>query len=536
MTDSVFLFSSATGVPERWFNGYCFAGCDFIAGEGGAQRYRHATGRDVPIGEDGCYVTIAPHGATTRIGADFKGYKHLYYYSVGNLWAFSNSLMALVEHLTEQGVTLQIDRAQLMAWRHPKPFTAQPASFATAVDEIRILPSFDALELDNGRLMPVALEPRAPAHNYPEALKHYLELWLSRIGALVHHGRLSLIVDLSGGRDSRALLGFFLAARKRLSQQASMDNLYLRSDKKDRMVRDLEIARALAGHYDLRLNRKVPRALPLAVPHAYRDWKALCLGIYTPVYFPYTLNTSRLVHFGGGGGESHRPYYPLMAPEKYLCAKHKGFAEEGLVARWQRSVLDTIETLKRHNPSDIHPLILHYREFRDRFHVGRTLQYTTMCAPLGSHALMRCADICSREHLEANQILYDIMENLAPGLAEHPYDDDAKAPTADNMANLAHVTLDDDLPIGQVYSDDGEDTAHSDEGTSAERITLLRDDIVRRCADIVAAGIDKEEIEEILARLNEAIDRGRFNHSSEGRRAAGLLLAGELHHWIGRYR
>lgn len=535
MTDSVFFFSSATDLPERWFSGYGFAGCNFIAGEGGAQRYRRATGRDVPIGEDGCYVTIAPHGSATRIGADFKGYKHLYYYSQGSVWAFSNSLTALVEHLTEQGVTLHIDRAQLMVWRHPKPFTAQPASFKTAVCEIRILPSFYCLELKKGKLKPVALEPRASAQSYCDGLKQYLELWLSRISGLIHHGGLSLIVDLTGGRDSRVLLGFFLAARERLGITSSRDNFYLRSDKKTRLARDLEIARQLAEHYGLLLNRKVPRALPLAVPHAYRDWKALCLGIYTPVYFPYTLNSSRHVYFGGGGGESHRPFYPLKEPKEYLRAKHKGFTDKVLVTRWQDDVLGAIDTLQRYNPRNIHPLILHYREFRDRFHVGRTLQYTTMCAPLGSHALMTCADVCSREHLENNQILYDIMENLAPGLSERPYDEEDKAPTAANMANLTHVTLDDDLPIGHVYSIESADAAYTGEGTSAERITLLRDDVARRCEDIVAAGIEKEEVNEILARLNEAIDKGGFNHSSEGRRAAGLLLAGELHHQIGRY-
>ena len=535
MTDSVFLFSSATGVPARWFSGYGFAGRDFIADAQGAQRYRQATGQEVPIGEDGCYVTIAPQGEATVIGTDFKGYKHLYYYSQGGVWAFSNSLIKLVEHLTRQGVALHIDRAQLMAWGHPKPFTAQPASFDTAVNEIHILPSFYCLELTDNQLRPVALAPQALAQSYREALKGYLELWLSRIGALMQHGGLSLMVDLTGGRDSRALLGFFLAVRERRGAGQGMNNVYLRTNKASRLAADLEVARALAEHYDLRLNQKMPKPPPLAAHHAYQDWKALCLGIYTPVYFPYTLASPRHIHFGGGGGESHRPFYPLMAPEQYLRAKQRGFADKALVTRWQQQVLKALDTLQQHNPADIHPLILHYREFRDRFHVGRTLQYTTMCAPLGSRWLMACADACSREDLEGNQILFDIMENLAPGLSQRPFDEAYKSPTADNLARITRVAFDAHLSVGQVYIGGEENTQYTGEATSEQRITLLRDDVARRREDIQAAGIEAEEIEAMLARLNEAIDRGGFDHSSEGRHAAWLLLAGELHHWIGRY-
>ncbi|MGM8850527.1 hypothetical protein ACS8E6_08470 [Salinicola halophyticus] len=535
MTDSVFLFSSATGIPDRWFSGYCFAGRDFIADAEGTRQYREATGLEVPFGEDGCYVAIVPHGNGRMIGADFKGYKHLYYYTQDRVWAFSNSLMALVSHLREQGVSLTVDRAQLRAWSHPKPFTAQPASFSTAVSEIRILPSFYRLDLAEGQLSPVARELPEPGA-YAGALKQYLEIWLSRISGLMHEGRLSLIADLTGGRDSRALLSFFLAARERLGIAQATTNLYLRADKKPRLAKDLAIAQALARHYDLRLNQKTPKPLPLAAHHAYEDWKALCLGIYTPVYFPYTLNSSRHIYFGGGGGESHRPFYPLIAPEQYLRSKQKGFAEKALVTRWQQDVLGAVDTLQRRNPADIHPLILHYREFRDRFHVGRTLQYYIMCAPLGSRWLMACSDVCTREHLESNQILYDIMANLAPGLAGHHYDEDYKSPSPDNLARVTRVSLDDDLPVGRVFGGEAEATQYTGESTIKQCIAQLRDDLAERRADILAAGIELAEVEETLAQLDAAVDKGGFNHSSEGRRAAWLLLAGELHHQIGRYR
>lgn len=535
MTDSVFLFSSVTGVPDRWFSGYCFAGRDFIADAQGARHYRETTGLEIPVGEDGCYVTISQHGHNTVIGADFKGYKHLYYYSEGRVWAFSNSLMALVRHLRKEGVPLTVDYAQLRAWGHPKPFTAQPASFETAVSEIRILPSFCYLEIREGRLGPVTLERPEPGQ-YHEALKHYLEVWLSRISGLVHHGGLSLIADLTGGRDSRALLGFCLAARERLGTTYAMKNLHLRADKKPRLAKDLEVAQALARHYDLRLNQKTPKPPSLDVRHAYQDWKALCLGIYTPVYFPYTPNSSRHIYFGGGGGESHRPFYPLIEPKEYLRSKQKGFAEKALVARWQQDVLETLDTLQQRNPADIHPLILHYREFRDRFHVGRTLQYYTMCAPLGSHWLMTCSDVCTRDHLESNQILFDIMENLVPGLSEHPYDEIYKAPSPDNVARFTRITIDKNLPIGRVYGGEEVATQYTGEHTTKQCIALLRDDVANRRADIVAAGIEASEIENILIQLDAAIEKGGFNHSSEGRRASWLLLAGELHHQIGRYR
>ena len=147
MEQPTFLFSSFDRLPDHFFSGYCFIGTDFIYGGDGAELYDEATAKRIDPGEDGCYVVIRKTADGHIIGADFKGYKKLFLYRSGSAWAVSNSFVRLVDFLRDRGQSITIDEAQLAAWFVKGPLGDQLCSFATAIREIRLVPSFCCLRI-----------------------------------------------------------------------------------------------------------------------------------------------------------------------------------------------------------------------------------------------------------------------------------------------------------------------------------------------------------------------------------------------------
>src|SRR6476619_1917573 len=102
MKQPTFLFSSLDPLPDLFFSGYCFIGTDFIYGGGGAK---------------------------------------LFLYQSGSEWTVSNSFVRLVSFLRDRRQPVSIDHAQLASWFVKGAFGEQLCSFATAVREIRVVPS-----------------------------------------------------------------------------------------------------------------------------------------------------------------------------------------------------------------------------------------------------------------------------------------------------------------------------------------------------------------------------------------------------------
>lgn len=75
--------------PGTVFDGFVFIGSDYISGQQGALAYSRDTGRIIPSGEDGCYLSLRKTAEGHQIGVDYCGYKKIYYYNDGEVWAIS---------------------------------------------------------------------------------------------------------------------------------------------------------------------------------------------------------------------------------------------------------------------------------------------------------------------------------------------------------------------------------------------------------------------------------------------------------------
>jgi len=520
MKQPTFLFSSLDPLPDLFFSGYCFIGTDFIYGGGGAKLFTEATARTIDAGEDGCYVIIKKTAGGHIIGADFKGYKKLFLYQSGSEWAVSNSFVRLVSFLRDRRQPVSIDHAQLASWFVKGAFGEQLCSFATAVREIRVVPSCCYLRITpSGYCLDEF--PRLPRIPYAEALSTFLSVWIGRLKCLLLDPAITVFSHLTGGRDTRVVLALFLAVAHQLGDGAPRVR-YVSLDGR-RNIDDLSVAKALSCHFGLSLNERISvERVQLDAKESYEAWRDLCLGVYAPIYFPTSGPSPIIVTFGGGGGEAHRPFYPRIPPWAFLEELRKYLpVEHGLA--WKDEVLSAIRFLKQRAEAKVHPMILHYREFRDRCHVGRGAQYTVELLPLGSKLLYASSN-AYQGSAEDNQILFDVMQNLAPGLADMPYDKDAKLPSEQHRAR--HMVVDLFVPEpGRVFRSSPQTRRTVVAASSKNQFLLLKETLDKTLRESARPEFGKQYTDAAKRTLDLALETGRFTHAVDAAPIHHLLLA-----------
>jgi len=459
----VFLFSSFTGLPDKFFDGYCFCGADYIFGQKGMEEYIKATDSDVPIGEDGCYFIIKKSGDSHEIGVDYAGFKKIFYFYDGSTWCISNSIYDMAKHLRENGVNLSINQPQLYALKINLPIMLQINCFETVFNEIRLLPSFSALSIKDNNLY---FRWRQPENSpgYIDGLQYFLDMWIRRFKTLLEDQRININLELTGGIDSRISFSLFYKARERLGA-FNRKGVSIRSWTNEYWKRDFEIAQKISNYYGFTLNKEnsITKNYSMDTDYSYNSWKSHNLGVFMPIVFSDDHPNALNVTINGAGGEMLRPFYPLRNPDKFasgiirsscqgiLAKTIKTFYPGHFFKKWKADFSSTIKFLKAFN-NDLHPMIMHYREFRNRMHFGRMSESKVTVSPLSSkfldHLTMHPNKVNNR------QVFFDIMESMSPGLIRFDYDKNNKRPADKNLSDLSILNAGSDLPSGKVYAED----------------------------------------------------------------------------------
>ncbi|WP_149194752.1 hypothetical protein [Luteimonas suaedae] len=524
ITPSIYmLYSTFTPPPSTGFHGYCFVDSDYIFGAEGAAQYAAATGRVIGPGEDGCYISIERTSETVEFGADAAGTAKLFYYDKAGVWAVSNSLARLVDHLRENGVRLAPNLPQLDALSWGITFTKQVSSFATIFNEIRLLPSDRRLVLTPCGLREKA-RPEPSLLPYPDALRSFIDTWTSRFATLFLDDRIRITLDLTGGVDSRAI--FALAKTGLARADVSPSRAIFRSATTPRWKKDLKIATSLAERYGIAVNPQEQAAqTKLSGEERYTRWREVCLGVYLPIYLHDSTVDPFTIHINGGGGENHRHFYPAVPASRFLRDQRKR-APAYLYNEWLNDTEEALAYLADQNDTT-EPLILHYREFRNRFHTGRPPLYRTGFAPLTTTLFHRSAMLGGITH--AGQLNFDIMENLIPGLKDFRYDDPSKAPTDETLKNLTIVDLDQNATAGQTYIGDTTAPQQQDRGRGdrkpMELIALEGTKALKK--EAVVSFVDDSVLTQAQAVLESAVSAGNFEHATLAK-GVSFVLAAEL--------
>ncbi|WP_425544552.1 asparagine synthase-related protein [Actinocorallia glomerata] len=259
---------------------------------------------------------------------------------------------------------------------------------------------------------------------------------------LLDDERVSVSADLSGGLDSRTVLAFLLSTgefdtrRKRFRLASSRD-------KQD----DLRAASTIADHYGLELNgHQATAGSPRDDAGSMGHWERNSLGVYLPLYLNnQTFNAFQFQAHGAGGG-NFRPHFKDSSIEDRIN-RYKRRIDSDEHSRWLDTTLSDMETLQRWRP--LTPImVLHYREFRNRFHFGHNPHRRAMLTPLNSSMTDQLTD--GPTGVSARQFYFDTMESLSPGLKDLPYDSPEKSPDDDVRRSITRAEVA-DLAPGRIY-------------------------------------------------------------------------------------
>lgn len=202
------------------------------------------------------------------------------------------------------------------------------------------------------------------------------------------------------------------------------------------------------------------------VQTAFEHWRANSMAQYSPFR---TIPTRRAdlssVRFGGAGGEEYRPFYKTASVYEQALQYKSEFDSASAFSEWFKAIDDSIEYLVNRQGTEADPLLLHYREFRSRFHSGSRAMVSVSVFPLKSSLLRDAAARAGTSRLTNRQLLFDILHSLEPTLLRVAFDDQGKSPTSENLRSLTAGTIG-KLEQGRVYA--SRDCSNDSEGERNE--------------------------------------------------------------------
>ena len=535
---------------DHFFQGYAFVGADLVFGADGLRDFTRATSQELMSGEDGCYVQIHREGTRFRVGTDHSGFKKVFYYWSPDFWVVSNSILAVTDALKANGITVTPRLSQLAAITVPRTFFQQPYSFQTIVTGVQILPLGHELMIGDEGVSIKPNRPRVLPDSYATALAQFIDLWIARFETLVASKTVQLSADLTGGVDSRTVFTLIRAAQKRLGLRRAR---FFCSG----AGLDFQVAKRVCTAVEERLHNDRPvNHHALSHAEAYETWRALDLGTYHPVYFPFTQPGLHAVRVGGNGGEIHRPFYNKTHSYADLASFFRAqgetihpdllraeFAQDtqdwmhkvgqnGANKSWGRVQWGRLRHVIRgqrrpQEPDQTLALIAHYREFRNRFHSGRVPQSRMGFHPISSGYLDDVSALAGTERLTSSQILFDIMHQLEPGVLSIPFDTPEKSPTDAHLTALTPIELGRNPAPGRIYGTSPDPTSQSHSGPRPLQ-RLLTDVETAQQKDIVQQLFAPDQVSTLLTSLRDASARGGLSHAKDGRLASAVLSAAAM--------
>ncbi len=536
--NTTYLFSSFIDNPAFFFQGYCFVGRDYVYGLEGASTYVEQSGKNIKFGEDGCYILAKKKGDNYEFGSDHSGYKKIFYYKneISGVWVVSNSLNLMVVHLKENGIEVTPNFAQLVALSKSPTPTQQPTSFDTIVNEIKLLPLNTFLVIGKNTLSVESYESfKVSDMNYDELLADFIETWSSRLATILNNENLIIEQALTGGVDSRSVFSLTQLAKKSLDDQITADH-FLNCGLTRGDTRDIDVAEKISARYGYSLNPKRDNykgRVKLNSLERYNEWKDVCLGTYAPIYFPSLLVSPLHTSIGGGGGENHRPFYAdYLKSHDYkqlISSVCKGISDPIFKMSINNAMLATFAHLTSINQISADELLnAHYKNFRNRFHIGLFPQYRVTFTPLSSKLLDKLAAAGNMDKIRSSQILYDLM-SLVEGLIDFAFDDAKKSPDSNQLKSLTNLNKNFDIKLGNCYIDKTIDLGRlaQSQPTAESPLMLLKRDFDRACESQTVKTLWGEDyIKDAKAVMEDAIENGKLPYAADGRSISVIVATG----------
>jgi hypothetical protein len=536
-SDNTFLFSSTTGNPEHFFQGYFFHGTDYVFGQAGFDEFSKRRGVNRLVREDGCYVQMEKQNGRWRFSADYSGFKKIFYFWDDGFWIVSNSLYRIVRCMRREGFPVRPNHAQLAAAAtegtfYPSgrgSFFGQLTTFDTIIQGVRCAPMNGALWIGSSGAQIEKDEPSRAGGDYRDHLARFIGTSAARLQTLMREPAIQIACDLTGGLDSRTVFALLLSGIGNFGSGAGK-RLQIRSSTEPKARKDRAIAAGICADVGLSLNgplKQKPKRL--SGDTSYALWRDLCLGAYHPISFPYAAISPGTICLSGGGGENHRPFYGQFAgapsAETFVAARTRNIAVRTARPAYESALRGAIDTILDGVPGHLDVLAAHYRHFRNRFHTGREPQYTVTLPLLASRLLDRCTAVAGEARFRNAQMHYDILFNLKPELLDIPFDKRRKRPGRVVRQSMTSIDGGLSVPAGACFIGNAPMVSASrTEGCRA--VDALRAEFSRAKAGFAADFLGSRYIRRAERAVEAATRTSRFSGPVASKRAAVVLAAG----------
>ncbi|MFD1215443.1 hypothetical protein [Microbulbifer celer] len=427
-------------IPDLYFDGIFYTHDSIGVGQAGLADFLSKNSLySLDDLSEGRFWLLYRKNNTYKVCADDCGQEVIFYYHVDNIWAFSNSFLALVEHLTAHDVKLHLNPGSAASFFLPGGFGETLISHNSVVQQIKVLPRNAQLRIVDGVF---SVESRYPSFDKKyrsnrempnlNVLQRNIVKWQARLRGLADNHSYDFSVEISGGADSRLLLALLLSSGVDISGINFLSNPSLGND--------YRIAGQLAKKYGFSLAPAMNRQANVERLSAFEQVELYLygsLGAYHKTYFSRFRYRPKTFRLHGGGGGLLRDYYGgEFLP--YIDKYNKFFRDQCLFSSIKDNYRSCLESAGYLSAGD------HYLDFRCRFHVGRNWYKSNeacLITPLISSDLLReYAELSpvarSRRYLH---LAYYML--LDPEILSVPFDEDWKSfPVEDVERMRSHIS------------------------------------------------------------------------------------------------
>lgn len=444
--NSVAVYSKSARFVTRNGCAYLFSGFGRISQKFVFGSYELAKFAGQPeIGEDVgqfTYFAINPDGDVIA-ETDLLGHGHLFSSQHDDFAMISNRLHlhTLVSQALGSRLELNSTVALSMLFSDHTFFSQQYMSHEMLSCGISVVPIDKRASLRDGVLTlrgkqvfekTIASEPG----NYAELVRCGVNEIIKNVSDIFESPFFGkIIVDLSGGKDSRLVLGSVLR-QNGWSNRIALNTIDVPSSQ------DLPIACGIANHFGASFyaGTDIPQA-PFSAEQNLNLWRSYFHGLYHRMgvaTWTYEGRNTDTLCFSGGSGEILRTFWYSNLRRDVLPKDDirtfanrlvkriikEPFAAPGNAGTISDHLVSVLEPLPGANLNE--KLESHYLYFRNRAHFGlRGFSFYHDCAtwfPLMSASLLKAAHSLPFEERAAGRLVRDAMRALAPVLLRFPFD------------------------------------------------------------------------------------------------------------------
>lgn len=495
-----------SGISSRLY-GYAYTDNEIVFGSKGLAHLEKRRGPQKLT--KGRFAGFFVDGDKITVGVDDTGQETIYLFRKHNDWAISNSFMYLAQYaaeyheINEYGPT--INGFFLKSGVH---IGEQLISHRTMIKEIELLPTKQDIEINLlSKELTIIDNPLKSGLNlgtasYEELLVETLEVGMGLLGAL-QTLNIPINLFLSGGYDSRLILGMLLAGKDRLPP-----NVFVTSH--ESKAQDFASASNLAKKFHFKLNNFIPPGVnkKASTSDSFKSYLLSCGGTYLPIY-PVNFDCQNTniyfrvtgdqptgwSHFAGNGPFNGNP-------EKICGDIVKSLSSRGVGEEVKSEFLATFDLLGIDTQGE-YAMLLHYNAIRSRHHCGRnsykTLGNVFLFTPLMQKAFMSLEIKNAMNGNHPKQVFCDAFTALGEWALNEPFE------TADR-------NFGEEFRSKSVFAGEVKLTPRNFEvyGLPSEMFEV--EDRIRFYPDFnVGANVDHEEYKTLLERM---FYKARFAKSS----------------------